>query len=226
MRRLPWINGSFDIEDGNVIYIDKQFELMFSLFKRKNKQEVVPKWASFFNAEQYQVFITSIDHFFAKRHLTYVLGDGELVVDEDKFGFGVVGLMNTAQACYQSKTTEYKNIVAGFFDSMIKAHEFDIEFKKISGNFDKVKDFIAVRFYNKDYVSRVPEDCRQGKDFAGDIFAMLVFDFPNGVTNIKSEDSEKWGKSLDQLFELGLQNIRRRYQFIIKEQKFFDFPRY
>ena len=52
---------------------------------------------------------------------------------------------------------------------------------------------------------------------------MIVFDLPEAVTNIKPEQAEKWGRPYEELFKLGLQNIRNNYRVNITNEKFLDF---
>ena len=50
-----------------------------------------------------------------------------------------------------------------------------------------------------------------GKDFVGELFAAIVYDFPNIITNIKPEQIIPWNKTLEELFDIGLENVRNNY---------------
>jgi len=190
---------------------------MFSLFK-KNSNPEVPEWASFFNAGEYSEFLKAIANYFNKKKITYELGDGILIVTVKDFGATNLGLMNVAQACKRNRIESYNNIISDHFDTLVKANLFNAEFQKIVDDFDKVKKYIGVRLYNKSYIAQVGKELTIVKNFAGDIYAMLIFDLPSSITNVQPEQAEKWGRGLDELFEIGLQNIRDNYPFDISQQ--------
>jgi hypothetical protein len=195
---------------------------MFSFFKNKNNREV-PEWASFFNESEYSTFLKAIDDYFNKKKITYEPGDGLLTVGANDFGFTNLGLTNVAQVCKQDKPSNYSNIVSRHFEAMIRANHFDAEFKKIVHDFDKVKKYLGVRLYHNSYIANIGQELTIGKDFAGDIYAMLVFDLPDSITNVQPEQAEKWGRNVDELFQTGLQNIRSNYPLKISQEKFNTF---
>lgn len=196
---------------------------MFSIFKRYKDNQEVPEWASFFNGNEYSDFLKAVDNYFNKKKITYELGDGMITTGVNDFGFNNLGLTNLAQVCKQDKPRNYGSIVSEHFDSMVRANQFDTEFNKIVHDFDNVKKYIGVRLYPNDYAANIGKELTIGKDFAGDIYAMLVFDLPDSITNVQPEQADKWGKSLDELFEVGLQNIKTNYSSDISQQKFNEF---
>jgi hypothetical protein len=196
---------------------------MFSIFKRYKDNQEVPEWASFFNGSEYSDFLKAVDNYFNKKKITYELGDGMIMTGVNDFSFNNLGLTNLAQVCKQDKPRNYGSIVSEHFDSMVRANQFDTEFNKIVHDFDNVKKYIGVRLYPNDYAANIGKELTIGKDFAGDIYAMLVFDLPDSITNVQPEQADKWGKSLDELFEVGLQNIKTNYSSDISQQKFNEF---
>jgi hypothetical protein len=196
---------------------------MFSFFKKSKNNPEVPEWASFFNESEYSDFLKAIENYFNKKNVTYELGEGVLTVGANDFGFTSLGLTNVAQVCKQDKPTNYHNLVSSHFESMVRANLFDAEFKKIVHDFEKVKKYIGVRLYPKDYIANIGKDLTIGKDFAGDIYAMLVFDLPESITNVQPEQAKKWNKDFDDLFQIGLQNIKDNYPLDISQQKFNTF---
>ena len=196
---------------------------MFSIFKKNKDNPEVPEWASFFDSREYNNFLKAIDNYFNKKKITYELGEGMLTTSANDFGFSNLGLTNVAQVCKHDKPRNYSNIVSEHFDSMVRANQFEAAFSKIVHDFDKVKKYIGVRLYSNDYAGHIGKELTIGKDFAGDIYAMLVFDLPDIITNIQPEQAENWGKSLDELFEVGLQNIKSNYPLDISQQKFNEF---
>lgn len=193
---------------------------MFSFFKKKNTITEIPNWASFFEDSEYSTFIYEIENYFKKLNIEIEIFDGIIVVTENELGLSNLGLSNVAQNCKQDKPKKYKDIIKNHFDSLIEANKFEIEFEKIADNFEKVKKYIGVRLYNKEYIDYVGKEFAIGKEFEGDIYSMIVFDFPHSIANIKPEQINKWGKSIDELFEIGLQNIKDKYPLQITKERF------
>lgn len=193
---------------------------MFSFFNRKNNNEEVPGWASFFNHSEYITFIYEIEQYFCKLNIAYEISDGIITLAENQFNFSNLGLNNVAQNCKQNKPKDYKEIITDHFNSLMEANKFAEEFDLISDNFEEVKKYIAVRLYNKDYVDYIGKEFAVGKKFEGDIYAMIVFDFPHSITNISPEQIKKWKKTENELFEIGIQNIKDNYPQTITKEKF------
>lgn len=196
---------------------------MFSFFKKNNNSPEVPEWASFLNGSEYSNFLKAIENYFNKKSIAYELGDGKLTAGSNGFGFGTLGLTNVAQVCKQDKARNYNNIVSEHFDALVRANRFDEEFNQIVDDFSKVRKYIGVRLYSNGYVAHVGKEATMGKDFAGDIYTMLIFDLPDSIISILPAQAEKWGKSLEELFEVGQQNIKNKYPQKISREKFNDF---
>ncbi|MFD1602066.1 hypothetical protein ACFSJW_19580 [Flavobacterium artemisiae] len=195
---------------------------MFSFFKKNTKTEI-PNWASFFENSEYSTFIYEIENYFKRQNIEIEISDGIIVATENELGFSNLGLSNVAQNCKQDKPKNYKDIIKNHFDSLIEANKFEIEFEKIANDLEKVKNYIGVRLYNKEYIDYVGKEFAIGKDFEGDIYSMLVFDFQHSIANIKPEQINGWGKSIDELFEIGLQNIKDKYPLQITKESFNTF---
>jgi hypothetical protein len=196
---------------------------MFSLFKRGKGQPLVPAWASFISAEEYATFLQALENYFGKKNISYTLGEGSIETGPNDLGFTTLGLSNLAQICKQSELREYNGVVARHFDALLQANSFDKEFQQVVDDFEKVKKYIAVRLYHKSYAAQLGPGITMGKSFIGDIYAMLVFDLPHSVMNIQPEKLEIWGKSMEEVFAIGQQNIKDNYTFEISKQKFNDF---
>jgi hypothetical protein len=196
---------------------------MFSFFNKKNTKTETPNWASFFDNSEYSTFIYEIENYFKKINIQFEISDGIITVNENEFGLSNLGLSNVAQNCKQDKPKNYKEIIKDHFNSMIEANKFELEFDKIADNFEEVKKYIGVRLYNEEYIDYVGKEFTIGKEFVGDIYSMIVFDFPHSIANIKPEQIKTWGKSINELFEIGIQNIKEKYPLTITKENFSAF---
>lgn len=196
---------------------------MFSIFKKKDNNKV-PKWASFFSKKEYQIFNKEINVYFENLKVDFSINDGIVIIKGNQFGFENLGLINIAQVCKQEQNTKlYKKIINEHFASLIRTHNFEQEFKKISDDFEKVKKYIGLRLYNNEYASHIGKEQTIGKDITAGIYAMVVFDFPDSIINIKPEQTLKWNKSVDEIYEIGKNNIREKYPINTFEEKFENF---
>jgi len=66
-----------------------------------------------------------------------------------------------------------------------------------------------VRLYAKDYFAPIGVENFIDKPVTEDITAVLVFDLPKAVSNIKPVQTIQWNKTNEELFEWGLANARR-----------------
>lgn len=197
---------------------------MFSIFKKNQHIEQIPGWASFFSNENYTEFIKVVKDYFSQKNIEYTIQGSVLVVDTNEFGMNNLGLVNVAQVCNQGEKRNYKAIVKEHFDSLVRAHLFDLEFNKKKDEYNKIKEYIGVRLYSTEYFAQIDKSAVVGKLIAEDVYATLIFDLPDAIQSIKKEEVDKWGKTLDELFELGVQNIQQKYPSeISKEQMTGDF---
>jgi len=192
---------------------------MFSFFKKNKSAQAVPQWASFFNDEQYAAFIEAVEEYYYSKNVTYTLEDGLIEVGPNDFGFGKQGLVNVAQVCNLDKIKNYKAIVTEHFEAQVRAHQFDKEFDDLVEDYERIKDYLAVRLYPNDYADSVGREVTIGRDFAESIYQMLVFDLPDTIKSIRPDQAEKWGKTIDELFEVGIENVKKKYPLQLSKQE-------
>lgn len=195
---------------------------MFSFFKKKKNNDPqisVPDWASFFTPEEYSTFMKAADDYFRKLNIEYNIHDGVISVGDNNFGFKELGLQNVAQMCKQNDIKNYEAVVIDHFDTMIRIHQFNQEFDDIVSDFEKVEQYIGVRLYDTGYAAHLEGENLIAKDFADGIINVLVFDLPESVMNIKPKQTKPWGKTIDELFEIGKKNIKEKYPVNLSEEK-------
>jgi hypothetical protein len=185
------------------------------------KKGSIPPWASFFSETEYAAFLSAIDSFFQNTlHLPYTIQDGAVIPAENEYNLNCLGLTNLARICKQNEPVDYPEIVASHFNGMIEAEKFQKEFDKTVTDYDRVKQYIAVRLYDEGYFSSIGKEAYMSREFAGELVAVLVFDLPHTVCNIKPEQAAPWGKTEDELFEAGLDNVRRNYEIKAEAAEF------
>ena len=195
---------------------------MFSFFKKKEKTHPtpeiidIPAWASFFTPEEYTTFLAGVDSYFKGMNVTFKLDEGTIEVDPEAFPFSQLGLHNIAQVCKQHAIEEYAERINGHFTTMLKALEFDKTFDQNITDFEKVKQYLAVRLYNEEYMTYIgslneEEEITVHRFVADDVYAMLVFDLPDAIRNVQLSHVLDWNRDEDELFSIGLANTRENY---------------
>ena len=182
------------------------------MFGRKKIK--VSEWASVMNKKEYPLFMQAVEDYFRQKGEPYIIADGIVKLEENDFEFGLNNLM---QMCAKSRPEDYDGIISFHFGQLIESKKFETQFKEISGDFEKVKQYLAVRLYDKEYIECIGEDIFVRRHFAGELYAALVWDFPAAIQNVLKDDIEKWGKTEDELFVIGMENVRNNYEMKTEE---------
>ena len=176
---------------------------------RFDRKMQVPQWAPFFTREQFEKFLNALGDYF-KRHKSKITfadpATPRLTVSGGKFPPGHYGVINLAQICNQVEEAEWPQRIADHFDALAAAAKDHEKFNVREAEFDWVKDMLAVRIGDE---GSLPIDkLLFRRDLPGTI-SYLVFDLPHSVESVPPELPDKWGKSVDELFTLGLANVKQ-----------------
>ncbi len=194
---------------------------MLSLSTHNNEE--VPQWAGFFTKEAYNAFLNELGNYFQAKGLSPVLDGSVVKVEGGEFGAQQLGLTNVAQVCRQRDPADYKEAIAAHFGAMERGEVFRKEFEKMAGTYENVKSYIGVRLYPQHYMDNLPKGIFIGKPFPGNMYAMLIFDMPDTITNIKPEQAEKWSKTCEDLFETAVRNTKANNPVEISSFDFGEF---
>ncbi|MBW8688322.1 hypothetical protein [Chitinophaga rhizophila] len=195
---------------------------MFSFFRRGKNKARVPVWANFFTVKEYENFISLVAAYFDNRQLPHTIEDGVVEVVTDRFGGNRLGLMNLAQSCKQSSPATWPEMIAHQFDQIEQIMMFNTQFAQDSKEFSLVEEYIGVRLYHKDYLASLHENVTVSTMVTEDIVAMLVYDLPHCVKTVSIEDIAGWNRSKEELFRIGIDNIRQRYESPLRLQQIGD----
>ena len=167
-----------------------------------------PAWAGFFSPAQYQRFLGLVRAHFDREGLSYRLGDGIVHLDQALGGCQQLGLLNLAQNCAHNDEKEWSEIIDSHFRLMAKSHrEHEVLQDRVAA-FDRVAELLSVRLWPESYLHELGGDKIIHRiDLPGTITA-LVFDLPSSIRNVTPQEAEGWGKTREELFEVGLANLR------------------
>lgn len=175
---------------------------------------VVPHWADFFSYEQYHQFVQHVLNYFSGKQISYLVHEGVILhVDKSTRHSGKMGLLNLAQLCRLRSSEDWASTVRLHFDGLLNATGSERDFSAKAHDFSFAKDHIGVRIYPTEYTNAIKDGLIIGRSMADDLYAMLVFDLPDSIVGIRPEQTIQWNMTNQELFELGLENIRNKYRF-------------
>jgi hypothetical protein len=179
-------------------------------------ETLVPWWAKPLQEKQYQHFLDCIDEYFLSKRAKYVLVDDsiELAEGEDGgFGKAVFGLSNLAQICAANPTIIFSEIIRSHFEGILRANESVKEFKSVAQSFDAIKQYLAVRIYDENFVNENKTIPLVYRELSESLFEVLVFDLPDVIQPVTVEDTENWLEDSENLFAIGIQHVIDQYSF-------------
>lgn len=180
------------------------------MFLSSNQQESsspTPAWASFFTADEYNQFIKTLGNYWDQSNIAYTLKDSVITTDE----LGSVNFIACAHACKQHPYSEWENIITNYFNYRKQAYEFEAQFFQKVHDFSYVEPYIGVHLFHKDFLSQLSDDMRICKSVANDLVAILIFNLPYGMKLVEPVETIQWNKTNEELYEIGLANIRKKY---------------
>jgi len=177
----------------------------------------VPEWASLLKPKYYDQFMNAIHAYFTSKGDAYTIEEGIVRIEESDQEFG---LNNLVQMCAQAGPQEYPGIIEYHFNLMIEAKAFmeglDTE------NFEEMRQYLGVRLYDSEYLSYMEELTPLCRQLAGEVSAVLVYDFPHSIETLPASMIDTWGVSEDELFAIGIDNIKQAYEWGVQEVEFGD----
>lgn len=168
----------------------------------------VPPWASFLKPSEFLALLDLVRAEFARHGLEAELdaGDGKVRLLGDSGGMRFMGLANLAQVCHQLPLHEWPGVVAQHFEQMMHALEGkEATHERLAADFDEARALLKVRLYPADvaqhglYTYRTPME---------GVIAALVLDLPETVDSVHESQIAAWGRPVDELFAIGLENVR------------------
>lgn len=205
---------------------------MFNFFKRNKKKKTAstnsvtpppisdfrrPSWLDYMNDKQYAVFMKEVHDYFKNLGLSFKMDDGVIKVEENDLGLNNLGISNISQTCARSNTSEYKFHITEHFNQMQKIHQFNQKFDKIKNEWSLVSQYIGIRLIRSESIGAIGEEHMITQSITADTSNMIIYDLPESTSNIKPAMLEKWGKSLDEVYEMAYKNCEYNYPFDAKE---------
>ncbi len=120
-----------------------------------------------------------------------------------------INLHNLVSTCLQANKNEWANLIEKF---LVLVNQETLNGKN---NYDDLKSLIFVQIYPKEILQQVDIPFLS-REIIPETIIIPVLDSPDRIESINSETIEKWGKTLDEIFSLALENTKnllRNFKF-------------
>lgn len=166
-----------------------------------------PPWASFFDAEEYGLFVEAVHADLEGRAIEFRIEDGIVHIPSEGGG-NRMGLKNLAQRCHQaSDRAEWKDIIAGHFDTTLGGFaEMDALDTRLE-SFEAMREHLKLRLYPRTMLESLPEAKLITWSVADDLIAVLVVDLPTSVVTVSTDVRAHWDVEDTALFDLARENV-------------------
>jgi hypothetical protein len=168
----------------------------------------VPDWAGFLTAAEYKRFRGLVNDWLRADSRGFREGEGGWIdVDLGAEKPHTIGLANLAQKCHTAEAGDWPALVAEHLDISLNTDDIDPK-----PSFESVKSMLKVRIYPADYPASVPtdEELLVRRQLAPGLVAALAIDYPRTVLGVPPDTAAGWGIPIDELFEIGLANVREQ----------------
>ncbi len=197
-----------------VIWVLVVFSLVlittYACARTKNTERSIPwELEKLFTQEEYDFFISAVKDYFKEQGKEVSIHTGVLDI---KDGDQKLGLVNLAQQCHLGDRSEWPSIIAAHFSAMPRIQKEHALLEERQKDFDQVKHSLAVRILDEDYAKAHGDlgNMIYRIDFEGTV-SVVAYDLEESVGYVPKETAQGWNKNEEELFKIGLENIKNKY---------------
>ncbi len=170
--------------------------------------ERVPEWAQFFTAGEYRAFTAAVKDALKRHGVPHRIRWDEGTVTLQRPGEDAthLGLLNIAQGFKQSgSAADVDNHFRIMVSTLTSAED---TFNNLGANFAQARELLKVRLFPDDIPAKIRASLVH-RPVAEGVIATLAYDLPDTVASVQSDHVEMWGRPTEELFRMGLENVRR-----------------
>ncbi|HLY75767.1 MAG TPA: hypothetical protein VKU80_16740, partial [Planctomycetota bacterium] len=155
-----------------------------------------------------RAFLDELSLELGRRSLPFEMGDGTVSVALPGGEASDYGLLNLAQTCHATARADWASTIREHFDNAFRSSRDAQEIDARAGDLDNVRPWLKVRLYHIDYLSQMGDSGLIHRQPADGLIETLVYDLPGSVRTVPPDHARGWGLSEEELFRLGLANVR------------------
>jgi hypothetical protein len=170
-----------------------------------------PDWAGFFSPKEYADFLDVVRAYFESAGTEVEIRDGAVMILDPSpvWGQATLGLANVAQKCHQADRSQWERIVADHFELTQAAERETADLEENLHDFDAISHSLVVRLWPLDYREAVGAEEMVYRVDLDDVISVLAYDLPTALRSVARDETAQWGQSDEELFAIGLENVRR-----------------
>jgi hypothetical protein len=168
--------------------------------------------ADMFTSEEYQHFLALVGQYFEREGIKARVEDSAVIVERPvkQVRQARYGLDNLARVCRQQDQSEWGTSIANHFNKVRAGEAERNELDRKVHDFSQISDLLAVRLWPIDYLDEIgPDHLVYREDLEG-VISVLVFHLPHSIRQVWPETAASWKKDSRELFEIGLENVRKK----------------
>lgn len=172
-------------------------------------------WAPYFSNEDLSYFYSLLRNYFASKNIQVSIDDGyvNIVGNSNRFG-----LSNLAQICHQSSKDDWLKIIEDHFSRIFSMEKEVADLNLIIKDFEKISKYLAVKIYPEEYADTIGRENLVWRVDLPKTVTVLVFNMPLNVSSVMPEQIKSWYKSNEELFILGINNVKNNYKSELSEE--------
>jgi len=172
----------------------------------RRKPQRAPGWTGPFTPAAYPAFEHLVREELRRQGLEVEIDDGYATVPGRP---GKYGLENLAQACALRERAQWPQIIEAHFAALRRA---EAEREALGGarTFEQAAPLLAVRLWPAEFVAQIGPGALVYREDLPGLVTVLVYDLPETIQQVRPEEAAAWGRPGEELFALGLDNLRRK----------------
>jgi hypothetical protein len=167
-----------------------------------------PSWASFFTNSQYVDFTRHITDELKQRGLSWKDDDGCAVIRRGGGPAQRVGLLNLAQMCHRDPAPKWPQVIHDFFENTLKVEQQIQHMFQGMQDLGAVRSKVKLRIHGESYLQTPGAGELLIRKVTDGLVQLAVCDLGMANISVHKTMCEGWGLSEDEVFALGLANVR------------------
>lgn len=175
-----------------------------SLFSRRKKR--VPDWASFLKPEEYKTFQEAVKTYFQSKKLRFEVRGSVLFLGNNQ---GKIWLGELGHHCKGKNPSQYLQAITDYLDYEL----LSIEVENALKTFGSARNYLGVAIMPGRKLFAFSVNKSLYREICEDVYEVVVVIAGSSVIPLDLKDAKTWNKTPDELFAIGREAVRKRYDF-------------
>ncbi|MFX0065208.1 MAG: hypothetical protein ACFFC7_23805 [Candidatus Hermodarchaeota archaeon] len=175
-----------------------------------------PGWAHSFTIQQYTHFLKLVKNAITTQGLKVKIDEGIALVSYPEGRKVRMVLRNLAQECQKHEVADWSKIIEDYTNQILfRIPQTKRPVEKLTD--EEIQSMLTVRLVPESYLDSVQDTNPPVRNHIPSLVTALALDFPEHVqTLLQPQSVQALGRSLDELFDIGMANIRDRNRYPVQ----------